>query len=293
MDFFKNNKKIDRQRLAASLRKIICMGPCKEARVPTIVGKPNCAKSTVLDPIRNVFGKQAVLGKPKIGAPNGALARLAKGLIRFIYFDDYRPVDYAAYPKDNPTIPVTDFLAMFCGHPFNVQVSQSFNDGHPDLEYHRGAAMTAKEEGLWDPIGNVTREEIRHMQARTDLYEATHPVGDKSEDFDHSPACGNSWCRWVVVDSVAFAAREAPRNFPGGAPRQARRPAALPALGSTPQPSQSADSRGMTTAQKVRLENNKAEALQRRLAKKREQEIALLGEPDEEEDPFGHPSGFD
>ena len=190
-------------------------------------------------------------------------------------------------------IPVTDFLAMFCGHPFNVQVSQSFNDGHPDLEYHRGAAMTAEEEGLWDPIGNVSREEIRHMQARTDLYEATHPVGEKSEDFDHSPACANSWCRWVIVDSVAFAAREAQRNFPGGAPRQARRPAALPALGSTPQPSQSADRCGMTTAQRVRLENNKAEALQRKLAKEREQEIALLGEPDEEEDPFGFPTGFD
>ena len=49
----------------------------------------------------------------------------------------------------------------------------------------------------------------------------------------------------------------------------------------------------MTTAQRVRLENNKAEALQRKLAKEREQEIALLGTPDEEEDPFGHPTGFD
>jgi hypothetical protein len=63
-------------------------------------------------------------------------------------------VDYAAHPKENPTVPVTDFLAMFCGQPFNIQVSQSFNDGHPDMEYHRGAAMTAKEEGLWDPIGS-------------------------------------------------------------------------------------------------------------------------------------------
>ena len=114
----------------------------------------NCGKSTVLDPIRSVFGKAAVLGKPKLGAANGALSRMAKGNIRFVYFDDYRPVDYAAHPKENPTVPVTDFLAMFCGQPFNIQVSQSFNDGHPDMEYHRGAAMTAKEEGLWDPIGS-------------------------------------------------------------------------------------------------------------------------------------------
>ena len=121
-DFFENNKEIDKQRLAASLRKVICMGPCKEARVPTIVGEPNCAKSTVLDPIRNVFGQKSVLNKPKLGAANGALSKLAKGSIRFMYFDDYRPVEYAACPKENPTIPVTDFLAMFCGQPFDIQV---------------------------------------------------------------------------------------------------------------------------------------------------------------------------
>ena len=37
--FFSNNPRIDRERLAASLRKIISVGPCKEARVPLIVGK--------------------------------------------------------------------------------------------------------------------------------------------------------------------------------------------------------------------------------------------------------------
>ena len=78
LEFFKNNTQIDRQRLAASLRKIMSIGPCKEARVPTIIGEPNCAKSTVLDPIRSVFGKAAVLGKPKLGAANDALSRMAK-----------------------------------------------------------------------------------------------------------------------------------------------------------------------------------------------------------------------
>ena len=85
------------------------MGACKEARMPTIVGEPNCAESTVLNPIPNVFGKAAVLGKPKLGASSGALGRLAKGNIRFIYWDDYRPVEFAAYPNDNPIVPVTDF----------------------------------------------------------------------------------------------------------------------------------------------------------------------------------------
>ena len=116
LEFFEKNTLIDRERLAAALRKVIHMGPCKEARVPTIVGKPNCAKSTLLDPVRNVFGEKHVMSKPKLGAPNGALSKLAKENIAFLYWDDYRPVDYAALPRDNPTVPALDFLALFCGH---------------------------------------------------------------------------------------------------------------------------------------------------------------------------------
>ena len=196
-DFFRNNPGIDRQRLAAALRKIIQLGPCKEARVPLITGESNPAKSTLLDNIRKVFGTEHVLGKPRIGAANGALTRLAKGVIRFIYFDDFRPVDYAALPEDNPTIPATEFLAMFCGQPFSIQVSQSFNDGHPAMEKHKGVAMTANAEGLWDPIGTVTREEIKHMQARVEIFPATHVVGTNPDDFEASPACPESWCRCV------------------------------------------------------------------------------------------------
>ena len=71
----------------------------KDAKVPAIVGPPSCAKSTLLDPVRNVFGKDAVLGKPKLGAANGALsqkAQKAESGVRSTYFDDDRPVDYAA-----------------------------------------------------------------------------------------------------------------------------------------------------------------------------------------------------
>ena len=213
-DFFKNNVHIDKERLAASLRKVITFGPCKEARVPLIVGSSNCAKSTVLDPVRNVFGKTAVLSKPKLGAPNGALSRLAKGGIRFIYFDDYRPVEYAAFPKENATVPVTDFLALFCGQPFDIQVSQSFNDGHPPMEYHQGAAMTAKEDGLWDTLGTVTREEIRHMKARVEVFRATHVIGNDPDDFVTSPACAESWCKWILADSIAYATRQGPQRIP-------------------------------------------------------------------------------
>ena len=104
--------------------------------------------------MHEVFGPRAIFNKPKLGA-SCPLANLPKKK-RFILFDDYRPVEYAALPRDNPTISCTTFLAMFQQQPFDVQVSQSFNDGHPEIVWGRGAAMTAKEEGLWEPMGLVT-----------------------------------------------------------------------------------------------------------------------------------------
>ena len=260
-DFFRNNPEIDRQRLAAALRKIIQLGPSKDVRVPTIIGEPNCAKSTVLDNVRSVFGQDKVLSKPKLGAPNGALSKLAKDDFRFVFWDDYRPVEYAAYPEDNPTVPATDFLAFFQGQPFNIQVSQSFNDGHPTMTWHRGVAMTCKEEGLWDPIGIVTREEIKHMKARVDIFRASHVVGTNPDLFDTSPACAEPWCRWILVDSVAYAARQGPTVVK----KKVREPLALPPLpGQTSVESNAVVSQGLTGGVAQRIRQNREKALQRK-----------------------------
>ena len=204
---FTNNNQIDQDFLAASLRKVMEVGPGKTARVPLLAGATNSGKSTVLDQTRYVFGEGGVLNKPKIGV-SCPISRLAKGKARFIYFDDYRPVDYAALPPQNPTIPSTLLLAMLCGQPFDVTVSQSFNDGHPEMEWHRGIALTALEEGLWDPKPGVSREEIRHMQSRVLQFRATHSIPE--EDFEDAPKCPESWCRWVVTGSVAYARRQGP-----------------------------------------------------------------------------------
>ena len=292
LDFFENNPQIDRERLAATLRKVICVGPCKEARVPLIVGKSNCAKSTMLDPIRKVFGEERVMGKPKLGASNGALSKLVKEDTVFLYWDDYRPVDYASMPKENPTVPVLDFLALFSGQTLDVQVSQSFNDGHPRLQWKKGAAMTAKEEGLWDLKGDVTGEDVRHMKARVEIFRATHVVGADPDDFYTSPQCPEAWCRWIVVDSTAYANRQAPRNSPGGAPsRQPPRGKPLPALGSVPPstkpPTSSAGS--LTAAQKAAIAQRKQAAARRKLEK---QKLAPVDD-DDEEDPFGLGGGID
>jgi len=206
-EFFRNNTRIDQQLLAASLRKVIQFGPGKKAKVPLIKGVTNSGKSTMLDQVRGVYPKGAVLNKPKLGA-SCPLSRVAKGNIRFWYWDDYRPVDYATLPRDNPTVPATQFLAIFNGQPFDVTVSQSFNNGHPEMELHRGCAMTSLEDGLWEPRPGVSREEIRHFQSRVLEFHATYSIPE--EDFETAPMCPESWCRWLLVDSLAYAQRSGP-----------------------------------------------------------------------------------
>ena len=264
LQFFKRNKRIDKERLAAAIRKIICFGPSKDVPVPLLIGDKNCAKSTMADPVINVFGKEHVHPKPKLGAPNGAYGELAEGKIRIMYWDDYRPVDYAAIPENNPTVPVTDFLALFQGQTVKVQVSQSFNNGHPKLAWKKGVLMTAKAKGLWSPVGNVSEEEITHMKARVDCYYATGKVGNKPEDFQTSPACPNPWCRWVVTDSIAYAARQGPRCL--GSLGNKVQPVALPEM---PSDTAAAPS-GLSEAMKAKIEDNRQEAMKR----KREREEA-------------------
>ena len=211
--------------MAASLRKVIQQGPSKTARVPLLIGPTNAGKSTIFEPVDAVFGFNRVLHKPKLGA-SCPLQKLAKGDRRFIYFDDYRPVEYAALPRDNPTLSTTTYLAMFEGKPFDVQVSQSFNDGHPEVVWRRGVAMTAKEEGLWDPVGGVSREDIRHMQSRMEIFSA--PAQGTGADLVDIPKCAESWSRWLAGEAVAYAAMG-----PGRAPARllARALPALPVVG--------------------------------------------------------------
>ncbi|CAK0810352.1 unnamed protein product [Prorocentrum cordatum] len=202
--FFDRNPGVDRDYLAACLVKIIKEGPSKTARVPLIVGPRNAGKSTVLEPVLTLFGEGGVFTKPKLGA-FCPLAKLVGPQRRFIFFDDYRPVEYASMPERSPTVPVTDFLAMFCGQKFQVQVSQCFNNGQPDTIWKRGAAMTAKKKGLWMPSDVVPQEEIRHMQARVVQFEAKGKL--KEADFRTVPKCSESFARWLVTGSTQYGNR--------------------------------------------------------------------------------------
>lgn len=175
-DFFQQNAGSFTQRqLAKALRDVILTGPSKTTRVPMLVGPTNTGKSTVVKPFDDLFGFHAVFHKPALHSKYG-LRNVSHGK-RFIYWDDYRPVEYAlSVGGKDTTVPVSTFLSLFQGEPFEIAVSQSFQDGNEDVQWQRGAVMTAKEEGLWTPAGNVTAEDIRHMQSRVLLFRAAAKV---------------------------------------------------------------------------------------------------------------------
>ena len=86
------------------------------------------------------------------------------------YSDDFRPVEYA----HEKSIPKTVFLSLFIGKNTEIQVSQSFTDGHLDVTWNRGCVFTAKPEGLGEPTAKVSAEDILHMRNRVQEYVFTH-----------------------------------------------------------------------------------------------------------------------
>ena len=113
------------------------------------------------------------------------------------------------------TVEASTVLSLFNGLPFEVMVSQSFNDGNPDFKWCRGAAVTAPEEDLWNPWGTVTAEHVRHMKNRFAQFRCTAVINILK---DMEP-CAVHMCRWIVEGAAAADARVA-----------LRQPLALPCL---------------------------------------------------------------
>ena len=147
-----------------------------------------------------------------------ALANISKEQKRFIYWDEYRPVEFAA----RGTVPVGTFLSLFSGCALELTVSQSFNNGNADMRWKRGAAMTAKEEGLWDPVPPlpglvpVTKEDIKHMQSRVHQFFArvAVPRVEGADEFAEVPDCKESFSRWLVLEATMSANRFVERPLP-------------------------------------------------------------------------------
>ena len=202
------------RKLARNLKDIVKNGPSKTCRVPMLVGPSNTGKSTVLYPFDDLFGPKQVFHKPALGS-SFALRNIVQKK-RFIFWDDYRPVEYA----QEKTVPVAAYLSLFIGKHTEVQVSQSFHDGNLDVQWNRGVVFTAKEEGLWTATPKVPAEDIRHLRNRVEEY----PFRSIVPELKEVVSCAPCMARWILKFSDLSSA-------PGpAAVSVASAPAALPAM---------------------------------------------------------------
>ena len=194
--FDANAETLSRTGLAAALRNILISGPSKTTRAPMIVG-PTIWEIHLGLTNDTLFGFGRVFHKPALGS-SSALRNILKEK-RFLFWDDFRPVEYG-----HRTVPVTTFLSLFQGQPFEVQVSQSFNDGNVDFEWHHGCVLTAKSEGLWAPAGCVDDEDIRHMKSRVLLFHCMATV----QSMKDTMPCARCMCSWIVDGARDFDAAQ-------------------------------------------------------------------------------------
>jgi hypothetical protein len=202
--FRANAATLSPQRLAASLRDVMINGPSKTCRVPFLIGPSNSGKSTLFYPFDDLFGPKRVFHKPALGSTFG-LRNIAKDK-RFIFWDDYRPVEYA----HEKTVPVATFLSLFIGKDTEIQVPQSFHDGNLDVKWSRGAVFTAKEEGLWVPTGKVTAEDIRHLRNRTEEFRLLEVMAELKD----VESCASCMARWIARYSEEAAVVATPGHAP-------------------------------------------------------------------------------
>jgi hypothetical protein len=131
------------------------------------------------------------------------LSNLVLKTKRAIYFDDFRPVAYAAYPVKAPTLPVPTQLKLLGGEWFEASVSQSLHLGHIDVRWSRGIFCTAKAEGLWDVLPGVTAEDLRHFQARARQFDCRARLS--TDELRPVQPCAACFCHWALAGSAAVA----------------------------------------------------------------------------------------
>lgn len=197
-DIFRQNEDtLDRNALAGAIRDILMNGPKKTNRVPFLVGPSNTGKSTLVYPLDDLFTPKRVLHKPAIGSSFG-LRNLVDGTKRLIFWDDFRPVEFA----HEKTVPVSLFLSLFVGQHFEVQVSQSFNDGNKDVQWQRGVIFTGKQEGLWDETRLIGTEDVRHMRNRVREFVFHRKLAD--DRLKDVVSCAPCMARWILSGANAY-----------------------------------------------------------------------------------------
>ena len=213
--FFDGNAAtINKVELAAAIRAVVVGGPSKTTRTPLIVGPSNSGKTTIVAPFDQAFGKKRVFHKPALDS-NFPLRNITKEK-RFLFWDDYRPVEHG-----QSTVPVTTFLSLFNGLPFEVAMSQAFNDGNEDFEWRRGALLTAKEKDLWAPWGDVYEEDVKHMRNRCYIFRATAVLYNLKD----TEPCACHMCKWIASGANQADSNSLLRNIVPVLPLQQTTPA--------------------------------------------------------------------
>lgn len=214
--FAANAASLNSLELAAALRAVIMSGPSKTTRAPIIVGPSNSGKTTLVLPFDELFGHNRVFHKPALNS-SFPLVNLSKNK-RFLFFDDFRPIEYA-----QETIDVSTFLSLFNGHPFEIRQSQAFRHGNEDFAWRKGCCLTAKDEELWDPWGHVTLEDVQHMKNRLHVF-TCHAV---LQDLRPTVPCVSCMCKWICDGAAKADARAVLQCFP---PAESMSRAPLPSL---------------------------------------------------------------
>ena len=187
------------------------MGPCKEARVPFLVGPTKTGKSTLVDSVDDVFHWKQVFHLPADSDTKFALRNWLKNK-RFLYFDEFAPVMYAHLK----IISVTTFKKAFGGKYFEVQVPKNWTDGNVDFKWNRGCIFTNKSEGIWDPMGKVSAEDIAHMKSRVEMFTFSHQFVQTGAAAagDGVPECRRCFAKWIVDACAEHDASQGLRGMP-------------------------------------------------------------------------------
>ena len=98
-------------------------------------------------------------------------------------------------------MPVGTFLSLFQGKHTEVTASQSFNDGNLDVQWNKPVVFTAKEEDLWEPTAKISKEDIRHMKNRCEVFRFTRVMHSLRE----VDSCAPCMARWIRSYSDASA----------------------------------------------------------------------------------------
>jgi hypothetical protein len=211
-EIFEGNKaNSDKRHLAASLRNIIVAGPSKDTRVPFLAGATNTGKSTLVDGFDDLYGFERVFHLPALTDGKFALRNWMKEK-RFVYWDEFDPVEFANKGVFSPTT----FKKAFGGQWFEIQVAQNHHDGNKDWRWKRGVVFTNKLKGLFTAKGDVSTEDINHLKSRVELFRFTFPVVSPGSRpvGGNVPACKYHMAQWIRDLATAFDAMQGLQALP-------------------------------------------------------------------------------